>query len=216
MLRISFIIFLFCLEISAQVTVNRQKYFDGLAVTIVDTFYLSANGNDIQYHNGTTTAVTSRFGESSNLYRGLEFLFNGNSSGATADSFGIPIPVGSTILSAILILRANTSTSATTVVDIYSDLNDNPASVMSYADFTANTNFSTETYQYTAPSYTDLEYYSIDITAIVQGRVNHANWTLNDNLGILIKGETVASAGFREIKRREDGATEIKLAVTYR
>ena len=172
--------------------------------TITDTFYMNSEADDIMYYNGSANSVTSRFGETSNIYRGIEQIYK-----------NLSIPQNAQITSAVLEVKANVSNSGIVVGDIYSDLRDDPSSVMSYTQYNGNTNFSSVSYQYSAQAYTAGNFYQIDITNVVQNRVNHSNWTNGDNLGIIIKGNTNLSSAYREITRAENSLTDNKLIITY-
>ena len=186
---------------------TEQEIIDGgpCSAPVIATFYLTTGTDDIMYYNGSANATISRFGESGNIYRGIEQIYK-----------NVTILQGTEITSAILEVKANTSTSGTVVADIYSDLRDNPFSVMSFAQYNGNINFSSVSEQYVAPPFAAGNLYQIDITEVIQDRVNNPNWTEGDNLGIIVKGNTNLSSGYyREITRAENSLTDNKLIITY-
>jgi hypothetical protein len=166
---------------------------------------MNSPNDDFTYDNGSTNSSVNRFGETSNLFRGIELIYK-----------NLTIPQNAEIISATLIVKAAASSSSIVVADIFSDLRDDPTSVLSFSQFNSNTNFSSVSYQYSAPVYSTGSFYQIDITNVIQDRVNKSNWNDGDNLAIIIKGNTTLSLnGFREITRAENSLTENKLIITY-
>ena len=183
-------------------TYHKSEFIFLEAVTV--TFYMTSIADDIMYYNGSSNDNVSRFGESDDIYRGIEQIYK-----------NLTVPQDAEIISAILEVKANSSRTGTVVSDIYTDLRDNPSSVMSYNDFIGSTYFSSQSYQYSAPSFISGSFYQLDISNIIQSRINELNWTSGDNLGIVIKGNTNLSSDFREITRAENSLTDNKLIITY-
>ncbi len=173
--------------------------------TLIDTFYMTNSIDDIMYESGAANSSVSRFGESSDLYRGLEQIYK-----------AVTIPKGATVLSAELEVRAFVSSSTgTAVTDVYSDLRNNPVSPLTWAQFNTSSFFSTIQYRYSAPAYVLNQFYRIDITNVIKDRINKPDWVEGNNLGVLIKGNTTLSTVYREIFRAETSLQNNKLIIAY-